>query len=194
MSTLWPGARTVRNSRPLRTTTGSALALMGCKPRHNTIDVPTLFWAGIPGRRGRFPCRGVVLHLYRTGSLFLHRRDQLPGFALSFQESRWPTASAANLFHLDISDLPRKKWHYGQPEQIRIGWFGLREIVLHEPYAAPVLGSREPISSWSIRGTPIRDSARLIREVTGSQDGIYQNLHRGEPHIVQSLLYRGLPV
>ena len=34
---------------------GSQLALMECKPRYNTVDVPTLFWAGIPGNEGDFP-------------------------------------------------------------------------------------------------------------------------------------------
>lgn len=34
---------------------GSQITAMGCKPRHNTIDVATLFWAGIPGNSGDFP-------------------------------------------------------------------------------------------------------------------------------------------
>ena len=33
----------------IKNDTGSALALMGCKPRYNTIDAPALYWAGIPG-------------------------------------------------------------------------------------------------------------------------------------------------
>lgn len=28
---------------------------MEAKPRHNTVDVPTLFWAAIPGNAGDFP-------------------------------------------------------------------------------------------------------------------------------------------
>ena len=39
----------------IKNDTGSALALMGCKPRYNTIDAPTLYWAGIPGGEGDFP-------------------------------------------------------------------------------------------------------------------------------------------
>jgi len=34
---------------------GSQLALIECKPRHNTTDTPTLFWAGIPGNQADFP-------------------------------------------------------------------------------------------------------------------------------------------
>ena len=35
--------------RRIKNEVGSQLALMECKPRHNTVDVPTLFWAAIPG-------------------------------------------------------------------------------------------------------------------------------------------------
>ena len=38
--------------KQLKNDTGSALALMECKPRHNTVDVATLYWA-LSGR-GKF--------------------------------------------------------------------------------------------------------------------------------------------
>ncbi|MDP2159531.1 MAG: TraG family conjugative transposon ATPase, partial [Flavobacterium sp.] len=41
--------------KQLKNNTGSALALMECKPRHNTTDVATLYWAGIPGNAADFP-------------------------------------------------------------------------------------------------------------------------------------------
>ena len=41
--------------RNVKNDTGSALAQMGCKPRYNTVDAPTLYWAGIPGGEGDFP-------------------------------------------------------------------------------------------------------------------------------------------
>lgn len=34
---------------------GSQFALMEAKPRHNTVDIPTLFWAAILGNAGDFP-------------------------------------------------------------------------------------------------------------------------------------------
>jgi conjugation system TraG family ATPase len=41
--------------KQLKNDCGSALALMECKPRHNTTDVATLYWAGMPGNAGDFP-------------------------------------------------------------------------------------------------------------------------------------------
>ena len=68
---------------------GSQLALMECKPRHNTVDTPTLFWAAIPRKCGGFPFRGELLHFHRTGSLFLHRRELFQGFAFPVRVSAW---------------------------------------------------------------------------------------------------------
>ena len=39
----------------IRNEVGAQLALMGCTPHHNTVDVPTLFWAAIPGNEADFP-------------------------------------------------------------------------------------------------------------------------------------------
>ena len=41
--------------RQIKNDVGSALALMECTPRHNTIDTATLYWAGIPGNAADFP-------------------------------------------------------------------------------------------------------------------------------------------
>ena len=41
--------------RQIKNDVGSALALMECKPHHNTIDTATLYWAGIPGNAADFP-------------------------------------------------------------------------------------------------------------------------------------------
>ena len=41
--------------RNIKNDVGSALALMECKPRHNTIDTATLYRAGIPGNAADFP-------------------------------------------------------------------------------------------------------------------------------------------
>ncbi len=41
--------------RQIKNDVGSQIALMECKPRYNTVDVPTLYWAGIPGNAADFP-------------------------------------------------------------------------------------------------------------------------------------------
>ena len=45
----------------LRNDVGSQLATMGCTPHHNTVDVPVLFWAAIPGNEADFPAEESFL-------------------------------------------------------------------------------------------------------------------------------------
>jgi len=41
--------------KQIKNDVGSALALMECRPRHNTVDAGTLYWAAMPGNAGDFP-------------------------------------------------------------------------------------------------------------------------------------------
>ena len=54
----------------IKNDTGSALALMGCKPRYNTIDAPALYWAGIPGGEGDFPSEESFFTFVEQGVCF----------------------------------------------------------------------------------------------------------------------------
>jgi conjugation system TraG family ATPase len=53
---------------------GSQLALMECKPRHNTVDTPTLYWAGIPGNEGDFPAEESFLRLLNKPCAFSRKK------------------------------------------------------------------------------------------------------------------------
>lgn len=39
----------------MRNDVGSQIAMMECKPRHNTVDAATLYWAAMPGNGADFP-------------------------------------------------------------------------------------------------------------------------------------------
>ena len=86
---------------------GSQIALMECKPRHNTVDVPTLFWAAIPGNAGDFPAE-ESFHTFIEQALCLFigetsYRDSLSPFGI-----RMVDRLTGKPVHLDISDLPMK--------------------------------------------------------------------------------------
>ncbi|WP_291528636.1 TraG family conjugative transposon ATPase [Bacteroides sp. UBA939] len=86
---------------------GSQLALMECKPRHNTIDVPTLFWAGIAGNQGDFPAEESFYTFIEQALCFFieetNYRDSLSPFGIKMADRN------GKPIHLDISDLPMKK-------------------------------------------------------------------------------------
>ena len=94
--------------RKIKNDCGSALASMECKPRHNTVDVATLYWAGIPGNSGDFPSEESFYTFIEPALCFFtqetnyHSSPSPFGIKMSDRLTGKP-------IHLDISDLPMKK-------------------------------------------------------------------------------------
>ena len=92
----------------IRNDVGSQLALMSCTPRHNTVDVPVLFWAAIPGNEADFPAEeSFYTFLDQALCLFngeTNYRSSLSPFGIKMSDR----LSGIPL-HLDISDLPMKR-------------------------------------------------------------------------------------
>lgn len=86
---------------------GSQLALMEAKPRHNTVDVPTLFWAAIPGNAGDFPSE-ESFHTFIEQALCLFIGETSYKDSLSPFGIRMVDCLTGKPVHLDISDLPMK--------------------------------------------------------------------------------------
>ncbi|MBK5720206.1 TraG family conjugative transposon ATPase [Dysgonomonas sp. Marseille-P4677] len=87
---------------------GSQLALMGCKPRHNTIDVPTLYWAGIPGNAGDFPSEESFYTFIEQALCFFVAETNYKNSPSPFGIKMVDRLTGRPL-HLDISDLPMQK-------------------------------------------------------------------------------------
>lgn len=87
---------------------GSQLALMECKPRHNIIDVPTLFWAGIPGNEADFPSEeSFYTFIEQALCLFVEEtnyRNSPSAFGIKMVDRL-----TGKPIHVDISDLPMQK-------------------------------------------------------------------------------------
>jgi len=94
--------------KQVKNDTGSALALMECKPRHNTTDTATLYWAGIPGNAGDFPSEESFYTFIEPALCFFSQetnyRDSPSPFGLKMADRL-----TGNPIHLDISDLPMKR-------------------------------------------------------------------------------------
>ena len=94
--------------RNIKNDVGSALALMECKPRHNTIDTATLYWAGIPGNAADFPSEESFYTFIEPALCFFtaetNYKDSLSPFGIKMADRL-----SGKPVHLDISDLPMKK-------------------------------------------------------------------------------------
>lgn len=87
---------------------GSQLALMECKPRHNTVDTPTLFWAGIPGNQGDFPSEESFYTFIEQALCFFVEETNYKSSPSPFGIKMVDRVTGKPL-HVDISDLPMKK-------------------------------------------------------------------------------------
>ena len=92
----------------IRNDVGSQLALMGCTPHHNTVDMPVLFWAAIPGNEADFPAEeSFYTFLDQALCLFngeTNYRSSLSPFGIKMSDRL-----SGIPIHLDISDLPMKR-------------------------------------------------------------------------------------
>lgn len=92
----------------IKNDTGSQLAAMECTPRHNTVDCPTLFWAGIPGNEADFPSEeSFYTFIEQSVCLFTEEtnyRSSVSPFGMKMVDRL-----TGKPLHLDISDLPMKR-------------------------------------------------------------------------------------
>lgn len=87
---------------------GSALAMMECKPRHNTVDTATLYWAAMPGNEADFPSEESFYTFIDPALCFFtaetNYKDSLSPFGIKMVDRL-----SGKPVHLDISDLPMER-------------------------------------------------------------------------------------
>ncbi|EPD26030.1 Bacteroides conjugation system ATPase, TraG family [Capnocytophaga granulosa] len=94
--------------RSIKNDVGSALASMECKPRHNTIDTATLYWAGIAGNAADFPSEETFYTFIEPALCFLTQETNYQSSSSPFG-IKMADRLTGKPIHLDISDEPMKK-------------------------------------------------------------------------------------
>ncbi|KKB45074.1 TraG family conjugation system ATPase [Parabacteroides sp. HGS0025] len=92
----------------IRNDVGSQLALMECKPRHNTVDAATLYWAAMPGNAGDFPSEESFYTFIEPALCFFTEETNYQSSPSPFGIKMCDRVSGKPL-HVDISDLPMKR-------------------------------------------------------------------------------------
>lgn len=100
-------AESEQELRAVRNDVGSQLALMECKPRHNTIDAPALYWAGMPGNAGDFPAEESFYTFLEPALCFFIGETNYKSSPSPFG-IRMADRISGKPIHVDISDLPMK--------------------------------------------------------------------------------------
>lgn len=91
----------------IRNEVGSQLALMECKPRHNTVDAATLYWAALPGNGGDFPQEESFFTFIEPALCFFTEETNYRNSVSPFGIKMADRVSGKPLH--DISDLPMRK-------------------------------------------------------------------------------------
>ncbi|GHU88957.1 transposase [Bacteroidia bacterium] len=92
----------------IRNDVGSQLALMECKPRHNTVDAATLYWAAMPGNAGDFPSEESFYTFIEPALCFFTGETNYKSSPSPFGIKMADRVSGKPI-HVDISDLPMKQ-------------------------------------------------------------------------------------
>ena len=94
--------------RRIKNEDGGQLATMGCMPRHNTIDCPTMFWSAMPGNEADFPAEESFYTFIEPAVCFFtaetNYRSSLSPFGIKMVDRL-----TGKPVHLDISDEPMKR-------------------------------------------------------------------------------------
>lgn len=165
--------------KAIKNDTGSALALMGCKPRHNTIDVPTLFWAAIPGGEGDFPAEESFYTFIEQALCFFieetNYRDSLSPFGIKMCDR-----ISGKPLHLDIDDEPKKRGLTGNLNKFCLGGSGSGKSFFMNHMLRQYWEQGAHILLVDT-GNSYQGLCSLIHEMTGGQDGVYQTYTEENP-------------
>ncbi len=94
--------------KQIRNDVGGQIAMMECTPRHNTVDVPTLFWAAMPGNAGDFPAEESFYTFVEPALCFFTEETNYRSSPSPFGIRMCDRISGKPL-HIDLSDLPMKR-------------------------------------------------------------------------------------
>lgn len=157
--------------KQIRNDIGSQLALMECKPRHNTVDVPTLFWAGIPGNAGDFPSE-ESFYTFIEQALCFFTAETCYKSSLSPFGIKMVDRLTGKPLYLDISDLPMKRGVITNRNKFILGpsgsgksFFTNHMVRQYYEQAAHVL--------LVDTGNSYKGLCELINQRTNGEDGVY---------------------
>ena len=158
---------------------GSQLALMEAKPRHNTVDVPTLFWAAIPGNAGDFPAE-ESFHTFIEQALCLFIGETSYKDSLSPFGIRMVDRLTGKPVFLDISDLPMKKGIVTNRNKFILGPSGSGKSFFTNHLVRQYWEQGTHILLVDT-GNSYKGLCDLIHQKTGGDDGIYFTYKENDP-------------
>jgi conjugation system TraG family ATPase len=158
---------------------GSQLALMECKPRHNTVDTPALFWAGIPGNEADFPSEESFYTFIEQALCFFTEETNYKSSPSPFGIKMVDRLTGKPL-HLDISDLPMKKGIITNRNKFILGPSGSGKSFFTNHLCRQYYEQGTHVLIVDT-GNSYQGLCDLIHSKTGGEDGIYFTYKEEDP-------------
>lgn len=150
---------------------GSQLALMECKPRHNTVDTPTLYWGGIPGNEGDFPTEESFYTFIEQALCFFTEETSYQSSPSPFGIKMVDRLTGKPL-HLDISDLPMKRGIITNRNKFILGPSGSGKSFFTNHMVRQYYEQGTHVLIVDT-GNSYQGLCELINRKTGGKDGVY---------------------
>lgn len=155
----------------IRNDVGSQLALMECKPRHNTVDAATLYWAGMPGNAGDFPEEESFFTFIEPALCFFTEETNYRNSVSPFGIKMADRVSGKPL-HVDISDLPMKQGIITNRNKFILGPSGSGKSFFTNHMCRQYYEQGTHIVLVDT-GNSYQGLCNLINKRTNGQDGVY---------------------
>lgn len=147
------------------------LAFMECRPRHNTVDVPTLFWAGIPGNAGDFPSEESFYTFAEQALCFFTEETCYRSSVSPFGIKLVDRLTGRPVF-VDISDLPMKRGIITNRNKFILGPSGSGKSFFTNHLVRQYWEQGTHIVLVDT-GNSYQGLYELIHRKTGGKDGVY---------------------
>ncbi len=165
--------------RRIKNDVGGQLATMGCMPRHNTIDCPTLFWAAMPGNEADFPAEESFYTFIEPSVCFFtaetNYRSSLSPFGIKMVDRL-----TGKPIHLDISDEPMKRGITTNRNKFILGPSGSGKSFFTNHLVRQYYEQNSHILLIDT-GNSYEGLCNLIHNRTHGEDGIYYTYTEDKP-------------
>lgn len=165
--------------RRVKNDVGSQLALMECTPRHNTTDLPALFWAGIPGNEADFPSE-ESFYTFVEQALCFFTAETCCQNSLSPFGIRMVDRLTGKPIFLDISDLPMKKGIVTNRNKFILGPSGSGKSFFTNHLVRQYWEQGTHVLLVDT-GNSYKGLCDLIHQKTGGEDGVYFTYKEDDP-------------
>ena len=163
----------------IRNDVGSQLALMECKPRHNTVDAATLYWAAMPGNGGDFPAEESFYTFIEPALCFFTEETNYRSSVSPFGIKMADRVSGKPL-HVDISDLPMKKGIITNRNKFVLGPSGSGKSFFMNHLVRQYWEQGTHVVLVDT-GNSYQGLCEMVRRKTKGQDGIYYTYTEESP-------------